>query len=233
MKKSVLFAVIAGLAIALTGCYRFSKSESYFGISTSGKNVVFLVDISGSMEGRNEGNVSDKLRAKASGVAADQVRSRVGGILGSVVGSSIEKESTKLGTAKRELMPAIKGLPEDTKFTIITFESGIGYWNKGLVKADSKNKTMGSLFVDRLASAGGTSALAGLKAALSVSGADMIFFLSDGQPSDGSPDKIIEEVGRINAKRKVVIHSIGLGDDKDEQFMRNLAEANGGIYTEK
>ncbi len=232
MKRKLFLLTLTAIFCTTTGCYRFTKSESYFGIKTEGKNVVFLVDVSGSMEGKNEGNVSDKLRAQAVSEAGGIIRSKLKGPLGGLASKSIENESTKLATARRELMPAIRGLDEKTKFTVLTFSSSINYWDKNVLAATDMTKNKAIFFVDNLKSGGGTSALAGLKAALNVRGVDVIFFLSDGQPSDASSDKILKEIKSLNNGR-VIIHSVGLGDDKDEDFMKALADENNGVYTEK
>jgi hypothetical protein len=59
--------------------------------------------------------------------------------------------------------------------------------------------------------------------------ADTLFFLSDGRPTAGlytDPDDILREVRKLNELRKVVIHTIGIGEfDKD--FMKRLAAENG------
>ena len=42
------------------------------------------------------------------------------------------------------------------------------------------------------------------------------------------PDRILEEIAQLNATSQVTIHSIALGYSSD--FLRRLAEANGGVY---
>ena len=59
--------------------------------------------------------------------------------------------------------------------------------------------------------------------------ADTIFFLSDGRPTAGlyvDPDDILREIRKLNRLRKVVIHTIGIGEF-DAGFMQRLAEQNG------
>jgi hypothetical protein len=59
--------------------------------------------------------------------------------------------------------------------------------------------------------------------------ADTVFFLSDGRPTAGlyvDPDDILREIRKLNALRKVVIHTIGIGEF-DSNFMKRLAEQNG------
>lgn len=37
-------------------------------------------------------------------------------------------------------------------------------------------------------------------------------------------------VGLLNASRGIVVHAIGIGEDHDKDFMRAIAEENGGEY---
>ncbi len=215
-----------------SGCSSFMKSDNYYGVKTASKNIVFLIDISGSMEGKNEGNVTDRLRAQALERAGSSVGSMIGGRMGSFVSSSIRKESTKLASAKRELKPAIMGLDEHTRFTVLTFSDNVDAWNDTLQTATGTSRASGYAFIQGLEANGGTSALRGLKHAFTIQGVDTIFFLSDGYPSDASSSRILKEVQKLNRSRNVVIHAIGLGDNKDEAFMRALAAENGGKYVE-
>ena len=206
--------------------------NSYYGVETSGKKIVFLIDVSGSMTGRNEGNVSDKLRAEAASRVGSKIGSMIGGSVGNLVSSQINEQTTKLASAKRELKPAIMGLDAMTSFTVLTFSDTVKNWKGTLTPATDSTKALGYAYVSNLDTEGGTKALSGLRTAFSVQGVDTIFFLSDGQPSDASPDEIIRQVGKMNKNKKVKLHTIGLGDDKNAQFMKELADDNGGKYIE-
>ena len=66
---------------------------------------------------------------------------------------------------------------------------------------------------------------------------DTIFLLSDGSPC--SPDgkilptgPILEDVRKWNKLRRVVIHTIGIGQD-NRGFMQALAKENGGTYVHR
>jgi uncharacterized protein YegL len=61
----------------------------------------------------------------------------------------------------------------------------------------------------------------------------VIFFISDGQPTDASADQILAQVRRLNVARRITIHTIGLGPDQDERFMSQLAQEHGGTYHKK
>ena len=63
---------------------------------------------------------------------------------------------------------------------------------------------------------------------------DTIFFLSDGRPSWGKfidTDDILREVKTANDLRKVVIHTIAIGEFQ-KAFMERLAVENGGVFVD-
>jgi hypothetical protein len=63
---------------------------------------------------------------------------------------------------------------------------------------------------------------------------DTVFFLSDGRPSCGDyvdTDDILREVKNANAIRKIVIHTIAIGEFQKD-FMKRLAEDNGGVFVD-
>jgi len=63
--------------------------------------------------------------------------------------------------------------------------------------------------------------------------APAIFLLTDGQPTDSSNAEILARVAALNSSRRVVIHTIGFGEDKDTAFLRQLAQDNGGKYIDQ
>lgn len=221
------------LPVLVSGCYLFQSSDSYYGIQTAGKGVVFVLDISGSMEGRNEGSLTDQAAGAAVQAGGDAVGGAVGGKMGGLIASQTKAEATKLGGAKRELIPAIKGLSDSSSFTLLTFGEKVEGWKSGLVSASDVNKTAAIAYLKNLSSNGGTPALAAIEDAFKVPGREILFFVSDGRPSDGSDGEILKRVAALNTGRTVVIHTIGLGDDQDEAFLRSLAEQNGGTYVRK
>ncbi|PCH81933.1 MAG: hypothetical protein COB96_02315 [Planctomycetota bacterium] len=64
------------------------------------------------------------------------------------------------------------------------------------------------------------------------SSVDTVFFLSDGIPSEGllvDPDDILNAITELNRFRRVVIHTVAIGDFQKD-FMIDLARQNGGQY---
>ncbi len=234
MKKIFLFSI---LTILFSSCYMTKKSDVYYGIDTSkSKHVVFLVDISGSMEGKAETDLQGNIIAAAGSKASNVVGDAVGGPLGNVIKKQANNQLTKLGKAKKELIPTIKGLSEDTYFTIIIFENDVKTLKKELMQATSANKGIATVYLDRLSSGGGTNIYESLENAFQITNIETIFLLSDGTPTAGkvtSPNEILEAVTKWNSLNKITIHTIGLGEDCDKEFMRKLAEQNSGKFIDK
>ncbi len=140
---------------------------------------------------------------------------------------------TRLDLAKKELIEAIQPLPEDTYFTILVFDAGVGVWKRSLVRATEKNRELATIWVKRIAMGRGTNSYEALIRAFAADGnAEAIFFLSDGKPSKGritDPAQILREVRLLNFFRRVSIYTFGFVG-QGEQFMRNLAATNNGEF---
>ena len=208
--------------------------SSYYGIETRSKHIVYLIDISGSMNlpiGGKEAVTPEP-------------------------GQEDRPTGPKVEIAKRELKTAIRSLPEDAQFNIITFNEVVAVWKKEMVPAKQKNKNEAFLYINDLKASGSTYTFGALKEAFRFaglgaadpnydSGVDTIFLLSDGMPTDQSfptskpmePEKILRAVRTWNKLSKVIIHAIAI-DPKTQgssfiRFMRDLAKQNGGQYTER
>jgi Mg-chelatase subunit ChlD len=214
-------------------------SVSYHGIETPSRRILFVIDVSGSMESE----VVEKER-----FAAGDYPSML-----------------RIDIVKTELMRTIEKLEPYVEFNVLAFATDVTQWKKELVPANVLSKSSALEWVGRLESIGGaskedlaraglvgsanleagkTNTYAALMAALGVEpGAkrdeysvamDTIFFMSDGRPSHGDyvdTDDILREVRLANSVRKVVIHTIALGEFQKE-FMRSLASENGGVFVD-
>lgn len=212
---------------------------SYHGIDTPTRRVVFVIDVSGSMES----------------VVVEKERFE-GGDYPSLL---------RIDIVKTELARTLEKLEPYVEFNVLAFATDVMSWKKGLVGANVLNKSSAVDWVKRLEALGGaskeelaraglvgaanlesgkTNTFGALMAALGVEdGApedgyeielDTIFFLSDGRPSHGEyvdPADILREVKAANELRKVVIHTIAIGEFQKD-FMRILAEQNGGVFVD-
>jgi Mg-chelatase subunit ChlD len=237
MKKILNLSLIILVISLFSNCYMVKKSESYYGIETSSsKKIIYVIDISGSMEGKAETDLKGNVISTVGSKIGSSVGSKIGGKVGGLISKQTNNQLTKLGKAKKELMPSIRGLSEDTYFTIIVFENDVKKLNKQLVQANSTNKNLAIAYLEKLSSGGGTNMSDALEESFGFSDVETIFVLSDGEPNQGkipNPQGILEAVANWNSAQKVKINTIGLGEDCDKEFMKKLASENGGQFIDK
>ncbi len=203
-----------------------SVGVTFFGISTTSQRVIFIVDLSGSMEfsmvPRNNPN-DDPNRP------FDLPR-----------GSEI----SRLTALKRDLLRVLGELDDGALMNLVLYASDVWTWQDKLVEMDEKKREAVLEYVDSLRAVGGTNIYGALREALDLAGAkgggkwseplvDTFFLLTDGRPSVGvttNADEILEFVRERNASAGIVIHTIGLSGAQDAYLLRNLAEQNGGTY---
>lgn len=215
-------------------------SVSFGGVETPSRSILFIIDVSGSMEQE----VVEKERYADGGYPS----------------------FLRMDIVKTELVRTLETLEPYVRFNILAFATDVERWKKDLVPANVLNKSSAKAWVQRLESIGGASkedlASVGLTGSANLEAGktnthgaltegleyagrgttdknyeiaiDTIFFLSDGRPSHGKfvdPDDILREIRSANELRKVVIHTIAIGEfEKD--FMRRLAEENGGVFVD-
>jgi Mg-chelatase subunit ChlD len=156
--------------------------------------------------------------------------------------SSMEKDGpknpTRLESAKKELTKAVKELDSDVSFALFAFNSSVTGWRFGkMTTASEKNKAEAIYWIENLRVAKGTNSGEALRRGLACdTRTETMFFLSDGKPSVGEtdPQHLVDMVKHDNAKKRITINTIGIftGGGVDGhlvQFMKDLAEKNGGV----
>lgn len=235
---------------ATTGKAKFKYDKSgevvYHGIETLSKSILFVIDVSGSMEAE----VTEKDRFSDGNYPSFQ----------------------RIDICKTELMRVIERLEPNVNFNVIAFATKVDPWKSKLVPANVLNKSAARDWVKGLVAIGGASkedlAQAGLvgsanlemgktntygalMGALNVKtgkdaprtggetkdykvDVDTIFFLSDGRPTVGDyvdPDDVLREVKAANELRKVKIHTLAIGEFQKD-FMKKLADQNEGVFVD-
>jgi len=225
----------------------FKKTVTYHGIPSTSRRMLFVIDVSGSMQD----------------LVVDRAKFQEGGY----------KSFQRLDIVKTELIRTLENLDGNTYFNILAFATQVKSWKKGLVQGNILNRQSAISWVASLKPIGATGpgdiAMAGLggDAGLALGktnsmGAlmtafglpddqipdartlektgkprddlDTIFFLSDGQPTTGvfvDRDDILREVRKANRYRKIVIHTIAIGEFQKD-FLEMLARENGGEYVD-
>lgn len=180
------------------------SNAEFFGIRIDSHRVLFIIDVSGSM--------NEPLRARYVG----------------------EPGQPRIDYAKEELLKVIKALDADALFNIAPFSSGVDSWlEDGIVGADDVSREDANIYVERLGASGGTNLFGSIEFGFEDDDIDTIFILSDGEPSVGDiidPQLIRDEVFLMNETREIVINTIAVGGSL--QVLRWLAEDSGGSYVE-
>lgn len=212
----------------------------FFDIEVGTKKMLFLLDVSGSMEIKDplpeEAKDPDKDKGKT--VVNDPKKRK----------KKEEEEAKKeipdsrmrLRRVQKELIAVIDKLPPDTLFNIITFNHEIKTWkNEGnLVPANNVNKTQAKKFIRDFSAQGETYTDYALRDAFDVSGIDTIFLLSDGAPRRKNklldPNRITQWVRESNRFRRIRIHTVGFeqAGSNLRRFMSKVARQNNGVYKE-
>ena len=201
------------------------EAVSFHDIKTSSQAMMFVVDISDSM---NEAASSSELTDSGVGVR-DGV------------------ERSKFDVMMKELIQSISMLPPKAMFNLIVYNHEVTRWKDKMQPASKKMKNEALEYLFSVQPIGGTNVFDSLELAFESAGlgaqdryyrplVDTIYFLSDGAPSAGrftDPTEILKHIDRMNRFRRVTVHSIGIGKLHDKAFMKRLADAHGGRYVQR
>ena len=227
------FARTAGEHAAAKTSQQQARYQKFFNLEVDSRRMLFVLDFSGSM--------AEPAHLKPKGPEGTQ----------SPVQAGPGSTQTKAQLVVQELKKMVMALPEGSLFNMVVFADDVRVWRAspdgkpGLVKIDdhARDDLLGS-FLDSLQPHGPTNLHGALDVALGFAGRglydkwyatsfDTLYVLSDGAPSYGAvTDKaeICRLVREANGLRKVVIHTVTFGDKNDTDFLRKMAEENGGRH---
>lgn len=203
------------------------KYEKFFDLEVESDRVLFVLDFSGSM-------AEPAAIKEGTGTGAAQ---------------------TGISTTKAELVVAeigklILSLPDGALVNFVVFGDEVRIWRQqggrpSLVKLDdeSRDDLLGN-FLANLRPSGSTNLHDALDRALEfgdrglydkyyAAGFDTLYVISDGAPTAGpvtDKDEIRRRVRERNGLRKITIHCITFGEQNDTDFLRTMAEENGGRH---
>ena len=216
------------------------EPNTFAGIRTTSIRVLFIIDISGSMD--------------------DLVVEREKFDKGLI-------DYRKLTVVRRALLQTIEELSGNTYFDIVAFASDIDPWKGRLVPANVVNKAAAKKWIGKLQALGGARAqelaAGGLSGSAALEkgktnthgallyglglepnqtprrgaakrGPDTIYFLSDGRPSVGvlvDTEQIVNEVTVLNRESRLIIHTLAIGQFQ-KGFLEALSLENGGQFVD-
>ncbi len=214
----------------------------YMGIPQDGEGIVYVIDASQSME---------KL------VKWRKPRDPSGGVtVAAPIGEdpNAGKGTTRLEACKQELIEALGRLERTKHFNVVWYSDVAEAWMPNLAKADPSKIAEAQAWVAKLRPIASTNIHDAMKLAFSIDdtasgqkgaaqkrgkkrgeGVDTIFLLTDGSPTtnDGQlddPDKVLRAVRSWNPLGSIIVHTIGIGDGLNVDFLGKLAAENGGEF---
>ena len=148
----------------------------------------------------------------------------------------------KLKAQMSNLLTALQNKSTRLRYGIITFGANVDscFSSRGMAVNDDKNHKQAVQFVDRISAGGGTPMCEAFNHALTrilpEGSIDSLYFLSDGQPTDGTPAQVLDLAQRIHTQFKVRISTISIGEepatDLDKPSLLNqIATTCGGTFT--
>jgi hypothetical protein len=193
-------------------------------------SIVYVLDLSGSMSGRT-GSVVEQLGKDTAAEAGGSLMSGItGGGVADEATDSVLSMDKKVELVKDHLIASLRGLPDGARFDIILFSDGVQHLAPMLITANTASTSLVGAFVSRLREGGSTSLKGAIMAGLDSEAKDLLV-LTDGLPTDSSPEEILTSVQQRNASKAHRISTVGVGDDQARDFLTRLATANDGKYT--
>ena len=205
-----------------------ATTAAFYGIVTTSKRVIFVVDISKSME-----EPSTQVPPSVPGKGA----------------FSEPKGRAKIDIARWQLHRAVAALPPDATFDLIVFSESYRAWQPAMTDASPRSKARAHEFIDAIAANGTTNIADSLDRAFDLAGAlrlaprgrppraslaaDTIYLLTDGDPNRGrvtAPAALLADVVARARAARIVVHAIGIGEVAGSSFLSSLAARTGGRY---
>jgi hypothetical protein len=203
---------IKGIGLGGPGAGMGGNSMRFFGTRASGQQIVIVVDVSGSMvQGKGK-----------SGKTYEEL--------------------------EKEVIRVIREMDLKSSFGLVVFSREAKPYRTHMVRSTNEEKERAIawlkkhnpvVYIDPNADAEekafhrGTRADLGLAEAFKLA-PDLIFFVSDGEPTGAKPAEILTAVeeAQKTLRRTAPIHSVAYLADSGQKFMKSLAEKNAGTFRE-
>ena len=230
-----------------TGVARKRRGEDpdFWGVPVESKNIVFVIDTSGSMKYIEKGDIPGLGRGDGSDSGSGS-----GGGQQTPEQQRLTQFWQRMTMAKRELTGVIKQLEKDALFNIVRFDTTTSKFLKKAAPATPGNKKKAFKWIEGIRHKGNTATLDALVDAFNADGrTNTIYFLSDGVPmKDGKNADairpILDKLFEMNRFRKIKIHTFGFSPVifglngqpipqlvEANKWLKELADATGGTFT--
>ena len=154
---------------------------------------------------------------------------------------TIDDRISKLKAQMGNLLVAMQNKSSKLRYGIVTFGETIdSCFSRGMAVNDERNHNQAVRFLERIQADGGTPMCEALTHTITRilpdGNVDAIYFLSDGEPSDGTPEQVLELAQRIHQKFQTRIHTISIGEEPAQNtdqlsLLNKIANACRGTFT--
>jgi hypothetical protein len=139
-------------------------------------------------------------------------------------------EDRKMDVAKNELARSVSSLPDYASFYVLLFSNNFiqPRGQNGWTQAKRSNLSYFIRWLNDVDPGGGTNPMPAFSQVFSLDeGADVIFFLTDGQ-IPGDHEQILATLKEQSGR--VVINTIAFGDPGSQDLLKRIARQSGGVY---
>lgn len=193
-----------------------SETTSYFNFPIHSDRVLFILDVSGSMQWpdapRESGIKPSDWKERRIDVAHEHLYKALRDLAKQNQGRKFRKPK-KGETSDSPNLVSEDGDEPPTLFNVATFAGVVTPWLKEAVVANTENVEQAIAWLDKQLPRGGTATFDALEFGIAQENIDTIFFLSDGVPSLGrfeERETILAEVRKLNRFKRVTINTIAL-----------------------
>jgi hypothetical protein len=135
----------------------------------------------------------------------------------------------KIDVAQAELIDALERLPAGTRLNVLFFNSSLEAFAPGIVPLEESLRATWIRFVSGTRPLGSTALAPAMRTAFLMN-ARRIVLLSDGLGNVGGNAQAVLHDARQAIRGGVRIDTIGLGSDQDGALLSTLATESGGLY---
>lgn len=153
------------------------------------------------------------------------------------IGGRIQKLRAQMGN----ILLVLENRPTRLRHGILTFSDGVdSCFPRGIATNEPANRGKAAKFIDRLDADGGTSMVAALRHAadkiLPDANLDTLYLLSDGSPTDGTGEMVLDAARLIHQRHQCRIHTIAIGEEEpaaagEKTLLEKIALLTGGTFT--
>lgn len=155
---------------------------------------------------------------------------------------NFEDRISRLRTQMQNILVLLASRPAKIRYGILIFGEDIeSCFPRGIVENSDESRHKAGRFIEHLQASGGTPMVEALTYAatkmLPDGNIDTVFFLSDGQPSDGTPEMVLEATRKIYQRHQARFNTISIGEEAPldpgaPSLMQDMASLTQGIFTQ-